>query len=71
MPTEMSTGTQTDLSNSSQSVHETDILTHHENTTHRYALSKDKIHKVYNVKNHNWKELHDSMMIDKNREIII
>ncbi len=29
----------------------------------------EKIEKVYNVRNQNWKELHDSMMSDKSREL--
>ncbi len=33
------------------------------------VLSKDTINKVDNVKTQSWKELHDSMMVDKNREL--
>ncbi len=47
----------------------TDILTHYEKSTHRYALLKDSINKVSYVKNRNWKELHDSMIVDKNRDL--
>ncbi len=57
------------LSNISQSANKTDTLIHHEHTANRFAFKKDKIDKYYNVKNQNWKELHDSMMSDKNREL--
>ncbi len=57
------------LPNSSQSADKTNTLIHYENTTNRFAFKMDKIDKVFNMKNQNWKELHDSMMIDKNREL--
>ncbi len=34
-----------------------------------YAFKMDKIDKVYNVKNQNWMELHDSIMCDKDRKL--
>ncbi len=69
MPTKLSTGTQTGLPSDCQSVNETYTLTHHEKTSHQYALHNDKIDKVHNVKNRNWKEIHDSMIVDKNRDL--
>ncbi len=53
----------------SQSANKTDTLIHHENTTKRFVFKIDKIDKVFNVKNQNWKELHNSMISDKNREL--
>ncbi len=69
MPIAKSPGLKQVLPNSSQSANKTDTLIHHEHTTNRFAFKMDKIENVYNVKNQNWKELHDSMMSDKSREI--
>ncbi len=65
----MSTGSEKVLPNSSQPEDKTDTLIQHDNTTSRFAFKMDKIDNVFNVKNQNWKELDDSMMIDQNREL--
>ncbi len=69
MPIAKSPGLKQELPNSSQSANKTDTLIHHENTTDRFAFKMDKSDKVFNAKNQNWKELHNSMMSDKNTEL--
>ncbi len=62
----MSTGKQTKQSMGCQSVKYTDILTHHEQTEHKYVFQNAyKIETVHNAKNMNWQSVHNSVTTDK------
>ncbi len=70
-PTALSTANKSKQSMCYHSVKNTDILTHHDETAHRYVFQNtNKINTVYNAKNMNWQSIHNSITTEKYIDLI-